>query len=311
MTPAAVPSRREREARQTLYDVGTPIEETLRLQSESGEVSAHPSFVYWSFLRTTAPQGGFSDTAGGRWADVFTHQVNPVRFIPCRAGTEVLIGLYYVPGSGYSSHLGSFEIRAPRPRPPTVRTDRGVIVTNDGRLWLRSGRQDEGWPGITIMFDADANNCAGRLAAIQLIKSRRLYYQTNQEVWEASTDGAFVLDIAPNQPSYLYQNAVENLQDQFLQVSDTPSQELNDELWWVEIAERFRTALVFKSSRHQDACWVPLQEVQWEWSAYAVRRGPGEWQLRYSVIHDDVTGPSLFSWEGNIRQDRYRPRRIG
>lgn len=285
----------------------------MRLQSESGPVLAHPALVYWSFLRTTAPHGGFSDTAGGRWVEVFTHQVNPVRFVPCREGTEVLTALYYEPSCGaWMPTTRSFDIRAPRRLEPVIQTDRVVIVTKPGNeTWLQAGRQDDGRPGINIMFEVDANNCAGQLAAIQLVKSRRLYCQTNNELWESSTDGAFVLDVERDQRSYLYLNTIVDLQRSTLPVSDSPGLQLSDELWWVDVEDRFRTTLVFKSSRHQDACWVPLQEIRWEWSAYAVRRGPGQWHLRDQSLSYEVTDPSFFSWEGSIRQDRYRPRRVG
>lgn len=201
---------------------------------------------------------------------------------------------------GYAPAAETVTVRAPTHPNCDTMEDRAAIVPEGQRLWLRFGRQ--GVVGIEMGFDCVANGCNGVVGAIQLIRSLRVAHETTGATRTLSTNGMFVLDngAPPNDVIYLNRTvAVGNL----LQISDSPAQELSNEIDRISIDEAFRTYFMFRSNA-PGAIWVPLYLCSWGWQATAIRTGLGQWAIQNQNIAQPQVQPTAVwpQWDSNILQ---------
>jgi hypothetical protein len=255
--------------------------------------------VEWRFSNHTAPCDGFEWTAhSGRWRPLVLDGSLQVCFVARRAGTEIVtasvrwkVGNVWFPET--EPYVWTVTIRAPRPHQPTVQ-NQGVkldlVETPKGDL-----------PALVCAvrfdFSVDAAGASGQLSAIQLVDSETMYV-TGTTAGRYATDDAYVLDTQDND-RYLYRDPVPI--DQLFVMEDRPETGLPTDNDCVTDDSKFITALMFRSSSHPHACWVPLLYVAWKYKACAAQQDGLRWVLILGEMESTGTvapvAPDLIAWE--------------
>jgi hypothetical protein len=262
------------------------------VDAQTGAVvpGAQWGFAPWPFIRFVGSNGvgGVINLQANDLGD------NPIEFACQAAGTSVT-----ATAPGYVPATQNIQSRSPNnPDGQPIMSQPAVFIDGNGLTWCRLGPPND--VGIDIGFTAAANGCAGSLAAIQLVNTTRTF-RSNTGAESKSTGGAWALDIATNQNTFLYLDRVVGL-NQALQISDSPAQQLGGPFNRFEVNENFMTWIMFQSNT-PNANWMPLFLVRWGWTATAVLDN-GVWRLTAGAPlgPDDAATLAFPVWSTNINE---------
>ena len=283
-------------------DAGVPI--VLQIDLDGEFLQDREIDVTWTFSGATAPCAGFEWTLqSGRWRPLAVNNSRQAGFVARLAGTEIVTAsIRWRIGTTWfretEPYIWTVTIRAPRPRRP-------VIQSQDVSLGLMETPGVGDVPAIVCAarfdFSVDAAGASGQLSAIQLIDSEILYV-TGKRAGRYATDDTYVLD-TDRREQYLYRAPV-SVREHFV-MEDHPETGLPTENEVVTDNSKYITALVFRSSSHPNACWVPLQYVAWNYNACAAQIQDGgelKWRLMVGTMDPSSATvapvpPDLIAWE--------------
>ncbi len=254
-------------------EVGVPI--VLEIGNTQGRI---PTGITWQFSGGTCPCGGFrGDIHRGEWLDLQTGSTLQVTFVARRGGQEIVeASVIWLLGGGAwlkEEYCWIVTILAPTLMMPEVDPEPLKLERIKGTPAIVGS--------IDFIFEVDPTGLSpnGQLCAIQLIEGDTAYIQ-GRDMIRRWTNNEQALDIKEGAQTYLYCNPVPVTGR--LETNDSPYTWLPRKFETIIQNDEFVMALVFKSGTHPQACWVPLQYVNWTLTAKVQRiqqEGFQEWQI--------------------------------